>query len=265
MPEPEDAGTPIATRAAAASPTPDEGPGTVGWREMLRDFLKPGRAQVIFAAILLICGLAVAMQVRTQRDETDYSSLRRADLVQMLDDLTAESRRLEAEIAELEDTRQRLQSGADTQKVAREEAQRRLDVLSILGGTVPAQGRGVRITINDPQAKVTPEVLLNAVEEMRDAGAEVIAINNSIRVVASTWFGTAASGLVVDGSVVTRPIVIEVIGDPHALTEAARFRGGLVSEVQGPRVGGEVSITTEERLVIQAVLRPRPNQFAKPA
>lgn len=243
----------------------DEASGTIGWRELVRDFVKPGRAQVVFAAILLVLGLGVAMQVRTLASETDYSTLRHAELVQMLDDLTAESRRLEAEIADLEATRTRLQSGVDSERVAREEAQRRLDVLAILGGTAPAQGQGVRITISDPQQKVTAELLLNTVEEMRDAGAEVIAINGTVRVVASTWFSSEAQGLLVDGHRISRPITIEVIGDPHALTEAARFTGGLVSEVEGDRIGGTVGIVTDDKVTITAVVSPPDNRYAKPA
>lgn len=247
-------------------PEPQEPTPPVDWRELVRDFVKPGRAQVVFAAILLVCGLAVAMQVRAQTSETDYSTVRRADLVQLLDDLTAQSRQLESEIAELEATQRRLQSGVEVDRVAREEAQRRLDVLAILGGTAPAQGPGVRITITDPHHKVTSELLLNTIEEMRDAGAEVIAINGTVRVVASTWFGPGPDGtLVVSGQQINRPITIDVIGDPHALTEAARFSGGLVSEVESARIGGSVDIVTDQTLIITAVVAPPVNRFAKPA
>ena len=241
-------------------------PAPISWRELARDFVKPGRAQVIFAAILLICGLAVVMQVRAQTSETDYSTLRRADLVQLLDDLTAQSRQLESEITDLEATQRQLQSGVEVEQVARQEAQRRLDVLAILGGTAPAQGPGVRITITDPQHKVTSELLLNTIEEMRDAGAEVIAINGTVRVVASTWFGSGPNGaLLVSGEPISTPITLEVIGDPHALTEAARFSGGLVSEVEGSRIGGTVDIVTVDELAITAVVTPPANRFAKPA
>ena len=238
----------------------------VTWRELARDFVKPGRAQVVFAAILLVCGLAVAMQVRTQAQQTDYSSLRHADLVRLLDDVNAESRRLEGEIAELEQTQRQLQGGVDRERVARDEAQRRLDVLSILGGTAPAEGPGVRIVIHAPQQRLTGELLLNTIEELRDAGAEVIAINGSIRVVASTWFGTGGSGgVLVDGRPVTTPLTLDVIGDAHALTEAVRFSGGLVSEVQDPKIGGTVSVTSHDVITVTAVTQPSANRFAKPA
>ena len=43
------------------------------------------------------------------------------------------------------------------------------------------------------------------------------------------------------------------------------YAGGLVSEVQGTRIGGSVSVVTDERLTISAVITPTPNKFAKPA
>ena len=46
----------------------------------------------------------------------------------------------------------------------------------------------------------------------------------------------------IDGKPVSRPITFEVIGDPHSLEEAARFRGGIVSEITGPKIGGQVQI-----------------------
>jgi len=80
--------------------------------------------------------------------------------------------------------------------------------------------------IYDPSQKVTASTLLDAIEEFRDAGAEVIEINDSIRVVASTWFGGANGALVADNAAISLPLVIDVIGEGHALEEAARFRAG---------------------------------------
>src|SRR5204862_149321 len=109
------------------------------------------------------------------------------------------------------------------------------------------------------------DVLLDAVEEMRDAGAEVIEVNNTIRVVGSSWFGSDGQGLVIDGKPVTRPITFEVIGDPHSLEEAARFRGGLVSEVTGPNIGGQVQRDQQDRVVVESLHAATENQYAQPA
>jgi uncharacterized protein YlxW (UPF0749 family) len=227
--------------------------------------MHPGRGQVIAAVMLFIVGLAGVMQIRINTADDTYTTARREDLIQLLDGLGAESRRLESEIAELEQTRTELQSGADTQRVAREEAEKRLTELSILAGTVPAEGTGIRMRIADPNAKVDAAVLLDAVEEMRDAGAEVIEVNDTIRVVGSSWFGTDEKGLVIDGKPVRRPITFEVIGDPHSLEEAARFRGGIVSEITGPKIGGQVQIDSLDRVVIESLHATGENQYARPA
>ena len=97
-------------------------------------------------------------------------------------------------------------------------------------------------------------MLLDAVEEMRDAGAEVIEVNDSVRVVASTWFGTDGRAWSSTASRSAGRSRIEVIGDPHSLEEAARFRGGMVSEITGPRIGGQVQIDQQiQRLEIESL------------
>jgi uncharacterized protein YlxW (UPF0749 family) len=236
-----------------------------GWPRLRASLLRPGRGQLIAGVMLFFVGLTGVMQIRINTTDDTYATARREDLIQLLDGLGAESRRLESEIAQLEQTRTELQSGADTQRVAREEAQKRLTELSILAGTVPAEGTGIRMRIADPNAKVDAAVLLDAVEEMRDAGAEVIEVNDTIRVVGSSWFGTAAQGLVIDGKPVRRPITFEAIGDPHSLEEAARFRGGIVSEITGPKIGGQVQIDQPDRVVIESLHATSENQYARPA
>lgn len=234
-------------------------------RTVLGDFLRPSRAQAIIAVVLFFTSLLVVMGVKASSSQSTFSTMRRADLIQMLDTLNAESRRLEGEIRELQSTKQRLESGADSAKVAEAEAAKRLSQLQILAGTVPAAGPGIRLVIIDPKGKVGPELVLDAVEEMRDAGAEVIEINDSVRVVASTWFARSANGGVVAGGVeLTSPITIEVIGDPATLEAGARFRGGLVSEVQSEAIGGQVLITQLDDLRIDSLHEPTAFQFAEP-
>lgn len=234
-------------------------------RRLVDALIRPGKGQVLAAVMLFVVGLGGVMQVRANTADDAYTNARREDLVQLLDGLGSESRRLEGEIADLEKTKTNLQSGADTQRVAREEATKRIEVLSILAGTVPAQGPGIRMRIADPDGKVDADVILDAVEEMRDAGAEVIEVNNTIRVVASTWFANGTGGLVIDGKPVSTPITIEVIGDPHSLEEAARFRGGIVSEITGPNIGGQVQIEQLDKVLVESLHSSTPNQYAQPA
>ena len=253
------------TAAAADQAAPSAEPAEKTRGRLRAALLHPGRGQILAAVILFVVGAAGVMQIKSNAADDTYASARREDLIQLLDGLSEESRRLEGEIAQLEQTRSNLQSGADTQRVARDEARKHFDELSILAGTAAAQGPGIRMRIADPKVAVDSGVLLDAVEEMRDAGAEVIEVNNTIRIVGSTWFGADDRGLVIDGKPVGRPITFEVIGDPNSLEEAARFRGGIVSEITGPKIGGQVQIERESRLVIESLHTTRENQYARPA
>lgn len=247
-------------------PPAQQPPGTTRpARQVLRSFIVPGKGQLVVALMLALTAMLVVWTLRTQASQPDYSNLRREELVSLLDTVSSETRRLEEEVRELQTSRDRLASGAQGAQTAQEEAARRLETLKILAGVVPAHGKGIRIIINDPNDRVTPELLLNALEEMRDAGAEVIEFNDQVRVVATTWLGLDERGLpVADGTEITFPLVIEVIGDPPTLEAGLRFRGGLVSEVEGPRVGGTVAIEQLDVVDITSVVVPVDNEFARP-
>lgn len=218
----------------------------------------------MLALLLAVLAFAVVVQVRTRGEDDTYATARRADLVQLLDGLDAERQRMETELADLKETKSELSSGADRERVAREQATERTEQLNILAGTVPASGPGIAITIGDAKKKVTADLLLDAVEELRDAGAEVIEINDEVRVVASSWFSTGPNGLIVDGQSVGFPMIVEAIGDPRSLEEAARFRGGLVSELTGVKVGATVQIRTLDPVIVRSVHEPIAFQHARP-
>jgi len=245
-------------------PTPPSRVADNAWARIRRDLTRPSRSQLLVAVVLLLFGFALTMQLSGGRDER-YTNLRQDELVAMLDDVQAQARRLQGEINQLEGTRARLESGAESSAVARREALRRLDALELLGGTVPAQGPGIRVTITDPQGNLSPEILLNTVEELRDAGAEVMELDDRVRLVANSWFASVDGGLQADGVPLGDTIVLEAIGDPETLSEATRFRGGLVATIEGDRVGGTARVEKVDDLVIDAVVDPDEPRFARPA
>lgn len=194
-----------------------------------------------------------------------YQNARREDLIAILDGLGQNTRRLESEITELEERKNSLSSSADKAETARAQAEAQVRTLGILAGTLPAVGPGVRITLNDPEGKMTSGNLLDAIEELRDAGAEAIQINGSARVVASTDFIDDTPGIRVDGQKLNSPYVIEAIGESHNLAEAANFPGGLVSEVTGPQVGGTAEVTEQTSVSITALHPLEEHRYARPA
>lgn len=222
-------------------------------RRRLREGLRPRATwtQLIVGLLCLLLGLSIAAQVR----DTDQDSLEGAsqqELVRLLDESGRHVAGLELENAELDSTLEALGSGEGDDVAARNAAEERLEDLEILAGTVPAHGRGLVLSVSDPASAVRAPTLLGVVQELRNAGAEVIQIAD-VRVVASTAITTDADGQIrVDGIPVPAPYTIRVIGDPAVMEPALQIPGGAADSVAGD--GGSLTVTTEEEVRIEATV-----------
>ncbi len=218
------------------------------------------RANLFALALAALLGFAIATQVR-QTQAQDLESLRQDELVRILDDVTQNGNRLEGEARELERTRDELRSGAGTSEQAKRTAQERLDTLGILAGTQAATGPGIRLTIEDPEGRVSAATLLDTLQELRDAGGEAMQVGD-VRVVASTYFTDEGSDVLADGEKLERPYVFVVIGDPHTMSSAMGIPGGVTQTVRG--LGGTVSIEEFESVNVTALHTISPPQYAQP-
>jgi uncharacterized protein YlxW (UPF0749 family) len=219
-------------------------------------------ASVVVAVLLALLGFAAVTQVRATESDTAYEGARRQDLVLLIDSLDAATQRAQADLADLQRTRRSLQADTSAQRAVLRQSRQQLRVLGILAGTEPVDGPGVRITIKDPSSAIGAATLLNAVEELRDAGAEALELNDTVRVVAQTALVDTNRGLVVGGTPVQPPYVLEAIGAPHTLSEAVIFPGGLDDEVSA--LGGTASVARVARLQIESLHTPQPPQYAAP-
>jgi uncharacterized protein YlxW (UPF0749 family) len=200
--------------------------------------------------LLALLGFALASSVRSQRTASQLATARPEDLVRILDDLDARAAGLRAQIADLDRTRDRLSSsGSDVAALA--EARKRSVDLGILVGTVAAEGPGIELTITDPQRAVAAEVIVDIVEELRDAGAETLEVAG-VRLGATSWMVDTATGLSVDGHLVSAPYLIRAIGDPPTMEKALLIPGGVVDTVDA-RPGAAASIKTRSQVQIRSL------------
>ena len=221
------------------------------------------RAQAAIAVLFVLLGLGAALQVRSNAQFDGLSTAREADLVGILDDLTARNERVAAEERDLQATKDQLTSGTDQTDTALAAARSRVDTLGILTGTVAAIGPGIVVTVTDTQGKVDAGTMLDVVEELRDAGAEAMQIG-SVRIVASTSFLDGAPGsLVVDGSTLRAPYTLVAIGDSRTMSSALRIPGGVVETVAG--LGGAATIVEGSSETVGALRPASTPQYARPA
>lgn len=219
-------------------------------------------SQALIALLLAVLGFGLALQVRSTSADSGLRTARQSDLVRILDDLSQRGRRLADEEQALQATREQLLSGADKAATALQDARERADTLGILAGTVPATGPGIRLTIQDPKRAVKSFELLDALQELRDAGAEAVQIG-PVRAVASTYLTQEGDRIFVDGVGLDPPYQILAIGDPPTLASALDIPGGVLEVLRRDGARGEV--TQLDRVVIDALRPLSTPQYARPA
>lgn len=233
----------------------DGATGPVSGRRRLVDALWPPRltrAQLTVAVLLFVLGLGLAIQVRSTNENSVLRGARQEDLVRILDELDNRTQRLEDEKRRLEGQRTELENSSDQAEEARRQTLQKERQLGILAGTVAAQGPGIEVTIHDSRGAVRADMLLDAIQELRAAGAEAIQVND-VRVVADTYFTDADDGVRIDGRKVTQPFVFKVIGKPEDLEPALNIPGGVVQTLKKEQA--TVDIQRSEKIVVDA-LRP---------
>lgn len=227
------------------------------------------RSRRVFGALaVLLClllGLAIVTQVRQTDSGDSLTTARPADLLTLLDSLQQREATLNTEVADLQRNLAAMQAAGTSDQAAIQNAQARLAALSILVGTVAANGPGVTVTIDDPGPGVAPETMLDVINELRAAGAETMEIRSatrSVRVGVGTWVEGAPGALVIDSQTLRAPYSIVAIGDPSTLAAAMNIPGGAVDSVK--RVGGTMTVAQSDRVEVTALRQPKPRQYAQP-
>ncbi|EWM63648.1 membrane protein [Micromonospora sp. M42] len=245
-PAPDESSEP-AEREAVPESEPE--PGAVARPSRSRRFSSAG---LMIAVLLALLGFTLVVQLKTTSTDPTLAATREEDLVRISSDLDSRERRLRQDIDALEESQRQLRSGEQGRQAALEEATRRADELGILAGTLPAVGPGLEVRFSGPAKAVSSTRILDAVQELRGAGAEAMQIQgadgSAVRIIASTYFVDGADGvLVVDGRRLTGPFTIMVIGDPATMRTALNIPGGVVASV---RDGGG-NVTSEDREVVE--------------
>ncbi|MDG4797678.1 DUF881 domain-containing protein [Micromonospora sp. WMMD1082] len=260
---------------AAPSADPEEAPATEpagrasdGGSAVAGPWRRWSSAAVMIGVLLGLLGFTLAVQLKTTSTDSSLTAARQEDLVRILYDLEAREIRLRQDIAALEESQRQLRSGEQGRQAALEEATRRADELGILAGTLPARGPGLAVRFQAGAAKpISASRVLDAVQELRGAGAEAMQISGgdraTVRIVASTYFTNGENGsLIVDGRRLTGPFTITVIGDPATMRTALSIPGGVVASVAGD--GGNVIVEEREVAEVSALHVPRTLEHSRP-
>ncbi|GAA3952488.1 DUF881 domain-containing protein [Actinoplanes auranticolor] len=256
-------------QATAGSGPADAGDGAVAVPD--KEKAPAGRrlssAGALIWLLLALLGFTLAVQLRSNDQDAGLATARQEDLVGILSDLEARDQRLQQEINALEESQRQLTSGVAGREAALAEAGKRADELGLLSGTLPARGPGLKIFIDPKGQPIKASAILNAVQELRGAGGEVMEIIGdngvAVRIVASSYFVDGAGGqVIVDGKQLSGPYTLWVIGVPSTMQTALQIPGGVVASVS--QAGGNVTMEQRTAVEVTAVRQPTSLQYARP-
>lgn len=179
----------------------------------------------------LLFGLLVTLQWRTQQDRSDLTVRYNAPLLDAARSLQNEQDVLRAQLADLRTQLDQIQRGAASQTTASRDLQARIEELRSAAGLTARVGDGVLVTLDDARPSSVPlpgsldksvchsTDLIDIVTTAWRGGAQAVAINDE-RIVGSSSMYCVGSTTMVNGTLMSPPFLVAVIGTQNDLLAA---------------------------------------------
>jgi uncharacterized protein YlxW (UPF0749 family) len=205
--------------------------------------MRSPRSQIALAIVALLLGFLVVTQVRSQAGGTGLEDRSAQDLTLLVANVSTRNDQLRGEVADLGRQLESIvaaQARGDTSA-----GQLRADLvrIRIWSGVDAAEGQGLRVVLRGP---ATAKVLADLLNELRNAGAEAIAVGG-VRVVPATIAGGAPGAVSVEDTLLEDPLEVVAIGNAATMTGTLTRAGGLVAQELATNPGLGIEVTPADR------------------
>ena len=209
------------------------------------------RSQLAVAAVALVLGLLVVVQVRAQAGGAGLAQLSSQDLTVLVANLNARNDQLRREISSLEDELVALNQNHARGEASVDELRADLRRVRAYAGLDPVGGPGVTISISGPIDGSGVEELIN---ELRNAGAEAIGAG-TVRIVNGVVVSGAPGSAAIGGAQLGPVFELSAIGAPDKLTGSLTRSGGVIAQLAATEPDVTVTVTPVDRIELPATTR----------
>ena len=218
------------------------------------------------AFVLLVTAVVGFLLISQLRSDEPLSRRLEAeseeDLTRILADLNTEADLLREEIGTLRVQLADLEASSRNDESAAQAAEDQLHALEVLAGTVPVTGPGLVLDIADPQRSVTYDTLIDVVQELRDAGAEAVAVNGR-RVGVASAFSEDKGTVLLDAAPLSAPYKVSAIGKPDTLEGGLKIPGGALDTL-GALKGVTAQVQRSPKVDLPALAKAPTFRVARP-
>ena len=185
---------------------------------------------IAVAAVALLLGVLAVSQFRSQDVYSRSLQLETpSSLTTLIASLADKNRDLRDEIFDLRLRVTAASGSVSTGQFSLTEGERQLSQLRVFAAQDVIVGQGITVTVDGP---FDEKAMSDLVNELRNAGAEGIAINDR-RVGPRSWFAPGTQGAIaLDGARVAGPWSIRAIGPSDVIFVAITRTGGIVGQFE---------------------------------
>lgn len=202
-------------------------------------------------AVATLLGVLVVAQLRSEASNPGLAGLSAQDLTNVIASVNARNDQLRGEVAALErqvaDVRAAHARGESAIGQLRDD----LASLEAWAGLTAVSGPGISILVSGRIAGEGVEDLLN---ELRNAGAEAIAVED-VRVVPGTVVFGGEGSLSVESTALASSFEIRAIGSPQILTGTLTRSGGVIAQLGATYPDARISVTPLDAVAVPATER----------
>lgn len=210
--------------------------------------------------ICLVMAFLVTLQIKSvmyNHATATEESLRIDDLLKQLNDARTKNEKLTELNASLrldiQDFKDEASENSDFSKTILSQLER----AEIMAGMVEVSGNGIIITVRDSAIENTigdlnnyiihDTDLLSIINELCDAGAEAISLNNE-RIISTSEIRCAGATVSVNNNRYAQPFTIKAIGDPVNMENAILMRGGVYDTLTAWGIDLEINKATDIKI-----------------
>lgn len=206
------------------------------------------RSQLVVGLVTFVLGLLLVVQFRSQAGDTGLAVMSAQDLTVLVANLNTHNDQLRGEVSNLERQLAELERGRSSGATSVSQIRSDLGRIRAWSGLDPVAGRGVTITV---AGQISGPSLENLINELKNAGAEAVAIEN-VRVVPGTVIGGVTGKVSVDAKALGDPFTIRAIGKPTVLTGSLARAGGIIAQLGATNPTTTVDVAETQRIEMPA-------------
>ncbi|MFQ5875294.1 MAG: DUF881 domain-containing protein [Dehalococcoidia bacterium] len=202
-------------------------------------------ARLSLTVVCLLLGVLLVAQFRTQRGiTTALLAASSTDQALIINNLVESNTELREEVEALRSQLLRYQE-ADGQGVL-QTLVNELNRIKIVNGLIEVSGPGVQVCID---GRISVLDMQDMVNELRNTGAEAMAVNGQ-RLIVSSVIASDDRGMIVNGVRISEPYIFQVIGHQETMAGALTRKGGLIALLEARYEGLDITVSKRDKIIL---------------